>query len=890
VADIAGCHRNHAAFGRGFTPWPHQQAAQLVDADSGPPQLGFASREADGDLPSERRTGPPVAAGNLLPVPVQVAEGHERAHEQLATVITAPGDLVQARSSFGRPVDVDAGADHEGVVGPALGEDPCRLATSERPGGHQQVVGPLEDQMGRSLGDGERQSGHGEVTPVCREPRLAWPGEDREQQRRRGRRFPPAVETSPPGCLVVGDDDQPFGSAAAGLFEGERVGRRDLAVLGSTAEAGAREPQQLVLVQDQVVDAHPHSLADCPNVPVAPIGRLSRVLVANRGEIAVRVMRACRDLGLASVAVYSDADRGALHVRSADEAYYIGPSRAAESYLSVPAILDALERSGADAVHPGYGFLAENAGFARAVLRAGATWVGPPPEAIEVMGDKISSRAAAARAGVSPVPGTDHPLEGPDEIVSFGESYGWPVAVKAAFGGGGRGMRVVGDAAGAAGALASAQREALAAFGRAECYVEKYLAWPRHVEVQVFADAHGNVVHLGTRDCSVQRRHQKLLEEAPAPNLPPGVAEAMGDAAVRVAAACGYQGAGTVELIYEDGLFYFLEMNTRLQVEHPVTEMVTGLDLVALQLTVAAGQALPFSQADVRFGGHAIEARVNAEDPSAGRFTPAPGPISRLRLPAGPWVRADAGYEAGDEVSQHYDNLVAKVVAWGPNRETARLRLLRALSETVVDGVPTTIPAYFAVLAHEDFVTVAHSTNWLAERVDLSGIAPFEAPVTLTGAPAAPAPRDVEVEVGGRRYEVRVWLPPGLQGTATAEESPAAEPARTRKPGTAGQRPAARAVSGKPAHSRPRGAPGGAGAGGGATANEVTVPMQGTIVRILVGPGDSVEEGQAVGVLEAMKMENNIVSEVAGTVLEVRTTAGASVGTGDVVVVIAPTG
>jgi acetyl-CoA/propionyl-CoA carboxylase biotin carboxyl carrier protein len=583
------------------------------------------------------------------------------------------------------------------------------------------------------------------------------------------------------------------------------------------------------------------------------------VLIANRGEIAVRVARTCRDLGIASVAVYSEADRGAYHVRTADEAYLLGGARPADSYLAVDRLLDVLRRSGADAVHPGYGFLAENADFARAVTGAGAVWVGPPTEAIEVMGDKISSRAAASRSGVLPVPGTDRPLSGPDEVVEFGDAVGWPVAIKAAFGGGGRGMRVVTGAAEAPEALASAQREAENAFGRAECYLEKYLRWPRHVEVQVFADAHGHVVHLGTRDCSVQRRHQKLLEEAPAPALAPELTAAMGAAAVRVARACGYVNAGTVELIYQDGEFFFLEMNTRLQVEHPVTEMVTGFDLVGLQLAVAAGAELPFSQEQVGFRGHAMEARVNAEDPAGGRFTPSPGPISRLRPATGPWVRTDAGYEAGDAVSQYYDNLVAKVVAWGPDRESARRRLLRALWEMEVEGVATNIAAHVAVLTHEDFISVNHSTSWLAAHVDLAAIAP--APPPGVSAPA-PGPKAVGVEVDDRYYEVRVWLPPGYEpgpgGGVEAGSNPSVGPGRQR-------------AGGPPAD----------GAG-----SEVAAPMQGTIVQVLVKPGDAVDAGQVLFVLEAMKMENNIASGATGTVLEVRAQPGASVGTGDVIVVL----
>jgi len=635
--------------------------------------------------------------------------------------------------------------------------------------------------------------------------------------------------------------------------------------------------------EERCVDAHGSSLADCPIVPGdqttppfsrPPSRRISKVLIANRGEIAVRVARACRDQGLASVAVYSDADRGAMHVRMADEAYPVGGARASESYLSTANLLRALERSGADAVHPGYGFFAENAGFARAVIGAGATWVGPPPEAIEVMGDKISSRLAAARAGVAAVPGTTVALSGPGEVVDFGEAYGWPVAIKAAFGGGGRGMRVVESAAGAAEALASAQRESEAAFGRAECYLEKYLPWPRHVEVQVLADGHGNVVHLGTRDCSVQRRHQKLVEEAPAPDIAADVIEAMGDAATRVARSCGYVNAGTVELIYQDGEFFFLEMNTRLQVEHPVTEMVTGLDLVSLQLLVARGEQLPFSQQDVVVTGHAIEARVNAEDCASGRFLPTPGTLTRFRTAAGPWARTDAGYEAGDTVSQHYDNLVAKVVAWGPDRDTARRRLLRALGETRVEGVATTIPVHQAVLAHEDFISVAHSTTWLASHLDLSGITPWTSEAPSGEEP----PRDVlvDVEVAGRRYEVSVRVPPGFSGLPAGR--PDGGPAGAGPPGRRGPGDDDAGV-GQPAGGK--GAPG-------PVSGEVAVPMQGTVVKVLVSPGDRVEPGQALCVLEAMKMENNIVAEIAGEVTEVRVSPGSSVGTGDVVVVVVP--
>jgi acetyl-CoA/propionyl-CoA carboxylase biotin carboxyl carrier protein len=593
-----------------------------------------------------------------------------------------------------------------------------------------------------------------------------------------------------------------------------------------------------------------------------------KVLIANRGEIAVRVIRTCRELGIATVAVYSELDRDALHVRLASEAYALGGQTAAESYLNTAAILDVIERSGADAVHPGYGFFSENAEFARALAAAGATFIGPPPEAIDVMGDKISSRIAAEAAGVRGVPGRSQPLQGADEIVAFGDEYGWPVAIKAAFGGGGRGMKVVAGPSEVAEAMESAQREALAYFGRPEVYLERYLKWPRHIEMQVFADRHGGAVWLGERDCSYQRRHQKLIEESPAAAFPEEARPAMGEAAVRVSKACGYEGAGTVEFLYEDGQFYFLEMNTRLQVEHPVTELVTGIDLVALQLKVANGEPLGFTQTELadRLRGHAIECRINAEDPTAGKFLPSPGRISRFRPPEGFGVRTDSGYESGDTISQFYDNLIAKVIVWGEDRDTARRRMLRALSEMVVDGVATTIPAHQLILAHPDFIAAEHSTRWVEERLDMSSIVPPGAPgETLRADEGGTDPRrvlrEVDAEVDGRRYRVKLWVPEEASSGGGAGPAP-----------SAGTRAGGRSRSSGPV------------VGGDGT---LVVPMQGTIVKVLVAEGDTVEVGQTICVLEAMKMENPINADRAGTVKQLKVKPGDALGAGDVVAVIA---
>ncbi len=585
---------------------------------------------------------------------------------------------------------------------------------------------------------------------------------------------------------------------------------------------------------------------------------LRKILIANRGEIAVRVIRAARELGIQTVAVYSELDRNALHVRLADEAHALGGQSATESYLNTEAILHAVRQSGADGVHPGYGFFAENADFARAITDMGVTFIGPPPDAIVEMGDKVSSRRAATRGGAPIVPGTIDFVTTAEEIIDFGEQFGFPVAIKAAFGGGGRGMKVVQSATEVPEAMDSARREAKAFFGRDEIYVEKYLTWPRHVEIQVVGDQHGDVVWVSSRDCSAQRRHQKLIEEAPAPGLPEGVEEAMGAAAILAAKAVGYYNAGTVEFIYQDDEFFFLEMNTRLQVEHPVTEVITGIDLVEWQIRVASGERLPMTQDEVaaQRRGHGIEIRINAENPAEGKFLPSPGRITALRPADGFGVRFDAGYEAGDEISQYYDNLVGKLIVWGKDRPTAIARAVRALEEMTVEGVATTIPADLAILRHPDFAAVTHSTKWVEERLDLSGIA---APVATAPADdAAPlVRRSTTVEVNGKRFDVRMWVPEVAMVVA----------------GTAGApRKAARAKSSSGA------------AGGGS--GHVTVPMQGTIVKLLVEVGQAVESGQAVVVLEAMKMENQILADRAGTVTEIKVATGDTVGAGDVVVVI----
>jgi acetyl-CoA/propionyl-CoA carboxylase biotin carboxyl carrier protein len=587
---------------------------------------------------------------------------------------------------------------------------------------------------------------------------------------------------------------------------------------------------------------------------------VDKVLVANRGEIAVRIVRACRELGLVAVAVYSDADRDALHVELADEAWHLGEAAPAKSYLNIDALLAVAARARADAVHPGYGFLAENADFAAAVLDAGLRWVGPKPAAIAAMGDKMAARRVAEQAKAPLVPGTVEALGGPDAAVAFGERHGFPIALKAAFGGGGRGMKVVHGAAEVAEALASAERESRAAFGRGEIYVERYLDAPRHVEAQILADGRGEVVFVGERDCSLQRRHQKLVEEAPAPGLGEEVRAALGKAACDIARAADYENAGTVEFLYDprSRQFYFLEMNTRLQVEHPVTELTAGLDLVHAQLRVAAGEGIPAGFETVATRGHAIEVRINAEDPGAG-FIPAPGPITGWREPAGPGVRVDAGVRAGFTVPQAYDSLLAKLIVWGEDREQARRRMLRALDEFVIEGVPTTIPFHRLAMADPSFAAGEVSTVLVEQGMDLSSLAPQAVEAPADG-PAKPSPRRLVVELDGKRFEVNLF-----------PQDPVRVPDRTRTPRSPKALERARAESGGPGK------------------EVVKTPMQGTIVKVLVADGDAVAAGQTLVVLEAMKMENHVTAHQPGTVTGLKVKEGDSVSTGATIATIEAT-
>jgi acetyl-CoA/propionyl-CoA carboxylase, biotin carboxylase, biotin carboxyl carrier protein len=579
----------------------------------------------------------------------------------------------------------------------------------------------------------------------------------------------------------------------------------------------------------------------------------AKVLVANRGEIAVRIFRTLRELGIEPVAVYSEADRGSLHVTLADEAYLIGPGASAESYLNQERILETAQRAGADAVHPGYGFLAESADFARACMQAGLVWIGPAPEAIELMGSKIAARELMTAAGVPIIPGTTGPVESAEEVVRLGDEYGWPVAIKASAGGGGKGLKVVASPREAERAFASATREGEAYFGDATVYVEKFIEDPRHVEVQVLADSQGNVVHLGERDCTIQRRHQKLVEETPSPAVTPELRDRIGAIAVDAARAARYVSAGTIEgLLAPDGSYYFLEMNTRIQVEHTVTELVTGVDLVREQILIAAGQPLSFAQGDIRFAGHAIESRINAEDPANG-FLPSPGFITAYREPAGPGVRVDSGVAEGSEVVGLYDPLIAKLCVWDTDRERARLRMVRALDEFVVEGVTTLIGFHRALLSHPCF---ADGTTCRGVVEEIAAAAP---PPTRARAPAHPGPareRVLEVELDSRRYEIKLLRP----------EPPHMELARRRR----------ERVGGGARHAAAREA--------------VVSPMQGTVLAVEVADGDEVSEGQVICVVEAMKMENEITAHRRGQITGLSVSPGEPVKTGQVICIVAQEG
>ena len=582
---------------------------------------------------------------------------------------------------------------------------------------------------------------------------------------------------------------------------------------------------------------------------------MQKVLIANRGEIAVRVARACKDEGLTSVAVYAEPDRDALHVRVADEAFALGGTTPGDSYLVIDKIIDAAQQSGADAIHPGYGFLSENSDFAQAVIDAGMTWIGPSPQAIIDLGDKVAARHIATKAGAPLVPGTKDPVGGADEVVAFAEEHGLPVAIKAAFGGGGRGLKVARTMEEIPELFDSAVREAVSAFGRGECFVERFLDKPRHVEAQVLADTHGNVVVVGTRDCSLQRRNQKLVEEAPAPFLTDEQRSRIHESAKAICKEAGYHGAGTVEyLVGADGSISFLEVNTRLQVEHPVSEETAGVDLVRQQFRIAAGEELGFTE-DPTPRGHSIEFRINAED--AGRnFMPAPGPVTRLEIPQGPGVRWDSGVETGGEVAGAFDSMLAKLIVTGASREEALQRARRALDELIVEGMPTVVPFHRAVVRDEAFTSEPFTvhTRWIETEWD-NQVAPYDAAPAEHG---EEAPRQtVVVEVGGRRLEVS--LPAGLAAGGGGAASGAAAKPRKR---------------------------GGGHGGSAASGDSLTSPMQGTIVKVAVEDGATVEAGDLVVVLEAMKMEQPITAHKAGTVSGLSAEVGASVTSGAVLCTI----
>jgi acetyl-CoA/propionyl-CoA carboxylase biotin carboxyl carrier protein len=592
----------------------------------------------------------------------------------------------------------------------------------------------------------------------------------------------------------------------------------------------------------------------------------SKVLIANRGEIAVRIVRACEELGIATVAVYSELDRDALHVKRADEAYLLGPGPASESYLNIEKLIEVINQSGAEAVHPGYGFLAENAAFAKALQDNGTVFIGPPASAIEAMGSKTRARELMQAAGVPIVPGTTEPVETIEDAQKIiDDTVGYPVAVKAAGGGGGKGFRVALSEDKLKDAFEGAAREGEKFFGDATVYLERYLPDPRHVEVQVLADSHGNVIHLGERDCSLQRRHQKLVEEAPAPAVNEKLRAKIGKIATDAAAAVSYTGAGTIEGLLQDGEYFFLEMNTRVQVEHCVTEMVTGIDIVKEGIRVAAGEKLSIAQDDVVLRGHAIECRINAEDASK-NFAPAPGTIGAYREPTGPGVRVDSGVGPGSEITPMYDPMVAKLIVWDVDREQATARMLRALNEYEITELKTLIPFHQAIMATQQWADAETCRDLIEDRAWLKELA----------FPAAAKPGDEEeegesveqsytVEVSGKRFDVKVIGPPVAGGVVVNGSAPARATAGVRRPSRRAER-----------------AGGGAGGGGDTLAS----PIQGTVLKVAVEAGADVEEGALICVVEAMKMENEITAHKAGKVTELPISVGASVASGDTLAVI----
>ncbi|QXQ11126.1 biotin carboxylase N-terminal domain-containing protein [Paeniglutamicibacter sp. Y32M11] len=583
------------------------------------------------------------------------------------------------------------------------------------------------------------------------------------------------------------------------------------------------------------------------------MSQLTKVLIANRGEIAVRIIRAARDEGIGSVAVYADPDRDALHSRLADEAYALGGSTAAESYLDIDKIIDVAKRSGADAVHPGYGFLAENAGFAQAVIDAGMTWIGPSPAAIDQLGDKVQARHLAEKVGAPLVPGTKNPVESTEEVLAFADTHGLPLAIKAAYGGGGRGIKVVRNREEIPELYESAVREAIAAFGRGECFVERFLDAPRHVETQCLADAHGNVVVISTRDCSLQRRNQKLVEEAPAPFLTPEQTERLYNASKAILREANYVGAGTCEfLVAQDGVISFLEVNTRLQVEHTVSEEVSGIDLVREQFRLARGEALGYDDPEIR--GHSFEFRINGEDAGRG-FMPAPGTITTMALPTGPGVRIDSGVEAGETVSGNFDSMIAKLIVTGATRDQAAARARRALAEFQIEGMPTVLPFHRAVMADPAFVPAAGAftvhTRWIETEFDNQ--IPAWDPATA-GTPGEDTERQaITVEVGGKRLEVVL---PASMGTVSASGN-----GKTRKKKRSTSRSTAAAAT---------------------SGADLISPMQGTIVKVAVAEGDIVAEGDLIVVLEAMKMEQPLTAHCAGVVSGLSAVPGDTVSAGAV--------